>query len=120
MNLIKKKNIPLRKFRPIDGENWVDVYVRSHEFLNDLIVKYLNPSYSNEKFEEFKLQHNSSMKNNINTIKEEESSANNLFQKSKSSNMENDGNNKLILKENVVSTDLFKHKHKKHKIVIIV
>ncbi len=76
----------------------------------------MNPKYLNEKFEEFKLQHKNSMNNN--TIKEEENSANNLFHKSKSSNMENDSNYvQLTLKENKGSPDLYKHKHQKYKIV---
>ena len=56
-NLNKLKKIPLRQFRPFLGENLIDVYVRSQEFLNDLIVKYINPHYSNSKFEEFKLKY---------------------------------------------------------------
>ena len=56
-NLNKFKKIPLRQFRPFLGENLIDVYVRSQEFLNDLIVKYINPHYSNSKFEEFKLKY---------------------------------------------------------------
>ncbi len=82
-------------------------------------MKYLNPKYSNEKFEEFKLQHKNSMNDKIS--KEEENTANNLFHKSKSSNMEDDSNNiKLALKENKGSPDLYKHKHQKYKIVISV
>ena len=109
----------MRKFRPINGENWVDVYVRCHEFLNDLIVKYINPNYSNEKFEEFKLQHKNSMK--VRQIKDDENVANILFHKSKSNNLEIDSNDiQLILKENKGGSDYYKHKHKHQKQNIVI
>jgi hypothetical protein len=73
-----KKGIPQRKFKPINGESWIDVYIRSQDFLNELIVKYVKPDYVNKKFEEFKKQ------NTSNTEKEEESKISiPLFNKSK-------------------------------------
>jgi broad specificity phosphatase PhoE len=35
----------LRKFRPKEGENWFDVNKRIKKFLDDLLLKYVNPDY---------------------------------------------------------------------------
>jgi hypothetical protein len=56
--LAKKKNIHIRKFRPKEGENWHDVNKRVKKFLDDLLIKYVNPDYKiiDEKPEEEKFK----------------------------------------------------------------
>ena len=36
----------MRKFRPREGENWLDVYDRALEFLHSLITKYIKDCLS--------------------------------------------------------------------------
>ncbi len=43
---VQEKNIPLRKFRPIDGECWIDVLKRGKDFLFEMIVKNVKKNFS--------------------------------------------------------------------------
>lgn len=38
----------MRKFKPINGENWIDVYHRGRLFINELISKYIKADYVEE------------------------------------------------------------------------
>ena len=104
----------MRKFRPFEGENWIDVYNRSQEFLNDIIVKYININFHCNEQINFK---------NLNSkdkLIEEEIKLNNAI----SSNFEEKKIQKEIknfhLNKNESNLIPSKNKHLKEKIVLFI
>ena len=51
---MQKKKIPFRKFKPNKGENMIDLFIRSQEFIDKLIRQFVDKNFFHKKYEEFK------------------------------------------------------------------